>query len=134
MVYGIRMNILISIKPKYVKKIVAGEKKFEYRKRLFKKEVEKIYIYSSSPEKKIIACFSYSGYNVGMPNEIWEKTKHASGITEREFKAYFWNRLTAYALKIKNLIVFENPVDPYSANRNFRPPQSFMYIKHGYEI
>ena len=47
------MDVLISIKPKYVKKIISKEKKYEFRKNIFKKNVDTIIIYTTSPEKKI---------------------------------------------------------------------------------
>jgi len=47
------MNVLLSIKPKYVEKIVNGEKQYEFRKRIFRnKNVRKAFIYSTSPTKK----------------------------------------------------------------------------------
>ena len=52
------MDVLLSIKPKYVKSIIEGEKRYEFRKTIFKnREINRIYIYSSSPVKKIVASF-----------------------------------------------------------------------------
>lgn len=45
-------KILLSIKPKYVKKILNKEKIFELRKNFPKENIDEIYIYSSYPEKK----------------------------------------------------------------------------------
>jgi len=47
-------TILLSIKPKYSKLIFDGSKKFEFRKIIAKKAVDKIIVYSSSPDKVII--------------------------------------------------------------------------------
>ncbi len=52
------MNVLLSVKPKYAEKIVEGTKKYEFRRSIFKRnDIEKVYIYSSSPVSKIIASF-----------------------------------------------------------------------------
>jgi len=52
------MNVLLSVKPKYTEKILEGEKKYEFRRAIFKKQnIEKVYIYSSSPVSKIVAAF-----------------------------------------------------------------------------
>lgn len=48
------MKVLISIKPKFVEQIFAGTKTFELRKKLFKRTVDTIVIYSSSPKKKLL--------------------------------------------------------------------------------
>ena len=36
-----KMNLIISIKPQFVEKILSGEKKYEFRRRIYRKEVEK---------------------------------------------------------------------------------------------
>ena len=56
------MNALISIKPKYVEEIINKNKKYEYRKSIFKKDIDKVYIYSTRPNKQIVGYFKYSGY------------------------------------------------------------------------
>ena len=38
------MNLLISIKPEFVNKILANEKLYEFRKSIFKQKVDKIFI------------------------------------------------------------------------------------------
>ena len=46
--------ILLSIKPEYCRKIFEGTKKYEFRKHLAQNDVEKIVVYSTAPEKKVI--------------------------------------------------------------------------------
>jgi hypothetical protein len=54
--------VLLSIKPKYVKSIIEGDKRYEFRKTIFKnREINRIYIYSSSPVKKIVGTFEIGG-------------------------------------------------------------------------
>ncbi|MDE5767136.1 MAG: ASCH domain-containing protein [Malacoplasma sp.] len=48
-------KILISIKPEYVKNILKGIKKYEYRTKLPKEKISKIIIYCTSPIKKVVA-------------------------------------------------------------------------------
>jgi len=47
------MNALTSIKPKYVEKIISREKTYELRKKIFKREVNNVFIYSTWPEKRL---------------------------------------------------------------------------------
>ena len=49
-------KILLPIKPVYVAKILSGEKKVEYRKKVVA-DVDLILIYASAPIKKIVAEF-----------------------------------------------------------------------------
>lgn len=128
------MNVLLSIKPKYVEKILNGEKKFEFRKIVFKdgKKIEKVYIYSTSPVKKIVAYFTIEKIIEDEPEKLWKKCSNSSGVDRDEFFSYFKNKEKGYAIKINDLEEFEEPVDPKSHNPNFRPPQSFCYTGDGY--
>jgi type I restriction enzyme S subunit len=70
------MNVLLSIKPKYVELIKAGFKKYEFRRKISKKfDGSKVYIYSTSPIKKIIGVFDVKNYvdppQSGMLVEFW---------------------------------------------------------------
>ena len=51
------MNAILSVKPEYAMKILAGEKQYEYRKTIFRRPVEKVYIYASSPVCMIVGEF-----------------------------------------------------------------------------
>lgn len=51
------MNLLLSIKPEFVDKILTHKKLYEFRKSIFKQNVDKIFIYSSYPVKKIVGYF-----------------------------------------------------------------------------
>ena len=74
------MNVILSIKPEFVEKILSGVKKYEYRKTAFKRPVSRVYIYSSSPVKRIVAEFMLETVLSDSPIKIWEKTKDFSGI------------------------------------------------------
>ncbi|AFQ44901.1 hypothetical protein [Desulfosporosinus meridiei] len=123
------LNVLISIKPKYVQEILGGKKKYEYRKSIFKREVDKIYIYSTSPDRKIVGYFKFVGYLKEDPEKIWEITKECSGIDKESFKEYFNNKTHAYAIKIEQLYIFHTPIDPHKVLQNFIAPQSYFYLQ-----
>jgi len=126
------MNVLLSVKPKYAEEIISGRKKYEFRKSIFKREdIKKMYIYSSSPVKKIIAIVDIVGIVSDSPQELWEQYHEDAGISEREFFDYFRNSNTGYAIKISNVQEFPTPIDPY-IDEDFRPPQSFYYLPMSY--
>lgn len=124
------MNVILSIKPKYVKKIIAGEKRFEYRKSVFKQHVERIYIYASSPICRIVGEFSVADIFEGSPENIWLETRQHSGINKQEYDKYFQNHERAYAIKIQTIISYTIPINPYEIDIHFRPPQSFGYYPY----
>ena len=52
------MKVLLSIKPEFVEKIFSGEKRFEYRKSIFKQQnIDTIVIYSTMPVGMIVGEF-----------------------------------------------------------------------------
>lgn len=122
------MNAILSIKPQFVKEIASGKKKYEFRKKGFKKPVQKVYVYATTPVCKIIGEFELGSVLEGNPNKIWALTNQMSGITEDYFKEYYYNKDIAYALEIKSFKPYKEPINPYSALRNFTPPQSFCYV------
>jgi type I restriction enzyme S subunit len=68
------MNVLLSIKPKYAELIKSGFKKYEFRRKFFKKTGGcKIFIYSTSPVKKIIGAFDASTIYEDLPLKIWNR-------------------------------------------------------------
>lgn len=119
--------LLLSIKPEYVEKILQGEKKFEYRKRLAKEDVSYIYVYSTAPSMKVVASVHIEGHLSDSPTALWEKTKAAAGISRAKFRDYFRGCKTAYAYKLGKVEVFESPKN-LSDFGVAVAPQSFVYI------
>lgn len=123
------MNVLLSIKPEYVDRIISGEKKYEFRRtKIITRRVNHVFIYSTAPVKKIIGEMTYSKVIEGSPEEIWDKCQEYSGISKEDYFKYFNNCKKAYAIEIKDIELFDEPIDPYIKFIKFVPPQSFCYI------
>ena len=127
------VNILMSIRPKYVEKIFKLEKKFEYRKMIFKKHISKVFVYSSFPVKKIVGYFTIGKIFKGTPKFIWSITYKESGLNFREFLRYSKYR-EIFALEIQQPFLFSQAIDPFEKIKNFRPPQSFYYLKAQWKV
>lgn len=121
------MNAILSIKPKYVEAILAGKKLVEFRKTNFKQEVEKVYIYSSSPEKKIVGYFVISEVVRATPYQLWQKFKNVAGIEKDSFFNYYKDTDMGYSLCISQLNLFAEYIDPYERIEGFTAPQSYCY-------
>lgn len=119
--------ILLSIKPIYVQRIMDGSKKYEYRKRLAKKDVDVIYIYATSSIKKVVAKARISSRLEGSPKELWNKTKEHAGIEEKAYMGYFKSSKIAYAYGLKDIEVFKEPKDLKDYGVGVAP-QSFAYL------
>ena len=52
------MKVLLSIKPEFVNEMVLGNKKFEYRKSIFKRaDVTDVVVYATKPYGKVVGEF-----------------------------------------------------------------------------
>ena len=130
------MNVLLSIKPKYVEEIMNGNKRYEFRKSIFRcrEDIELVYIYSTSPVMKIVGVFTIETIIEDHPRNLWEKFKEFSGIGEEEFFSYFGGYKKGFAIGIGNVEVFEDPIDPKNFIPGFVPPQSFRYVEQHWRI
>ena len=121
-------KIIISINPEHVNNIINGTKKYEYRTKAAKKDVNKLIIYETMPIKKVVAEAEIVEVLVLDPNALWEKTKEHSGITKNFFDEYFKDRKVAYAYKLGKIKAYDKP----KALTEFglrAAPQSFAYAK-----
>ena len=120
-------RILMSIKPEFVKKILSGEKEFEFRKVCCNDNVKKLIIYSTNPVKKVVGEANIVDIVKGTPFSVWEKTRHKSGITKDFFDKYYDGHKKAVAYKLANVRCYDKP----KKLRDFGisvAPQSFVYL------
>lgn len=120
------MNAILSIKPQFIEEIVAGKKKFEYRKSVFKQPVEKVYVYASAPISKVIGEFQPVDVVIGSPGDVWKETKEFSGITKILFDEYYKGRKIAYAIVIQNFVKYDCQVN---LPKGMHAPQSYCYVE-----
>jgi|WetSurSiteA1Bulk_404760.scaffolds.fasta_scaffold07368_2 predicted transcriptional regulator len=124
------MNVLLSIKPKHAESILSGQKKYEFRKTVFRrKHINTVYVYATSPVKKIVGTFRIGDIIEDQPMILWSQLNEVSGLDEFEFFNYFKNNKIGFAIEIRDVKRFEAPLDPSEVIPDFVPPQSFCYMK-----
>jgi len=123
------MKILLSIKPKYAEKILAGDKLFEYRKIIPKtKKIKTVVIYATKPIGKIVGEFTIDQILSDTPDKLWICTSTYAGLSQATFDNYFKDQKKAFAIKIKSVKRYPNPLDLETLLGKKRPPQSFYYL------
>ena len=120
-------KVLLSIKPEYVQRILAGEKKFEFRKRLANKSVDTIVIYATSPVMKIVGEVKVKGVLEKAPSVLWEQTKKNAGITRKKYREYFFGCKRAFAYELEEVVKYAKEFNLEEIGIN-QAPQSFVYI------
>lgn len=123
------MKVLLSIKPEFVERIFSGEKRFEFRKSLFKRDdVTAVVVYATQPVGRIVGEFEIAEILTDTPEALWRRTSHASGISKSFFDSYFEGRDRAHAIAIGNFRRFEKEIEPSELFADFNAPQGYQYL------
>ena len=120
-------TILLSIKPEYADLIFSGRKKYEFRKHLPRKNVDRIVVYSTSPVQRVIGEVQVLGSFAMTPDSLWEMTKGLSGISQVKYREYFKECTTAYAFQLGQTQLYEAPKTLEEMALK-SAPQSFVYL------
>lgn len=76
------MKVMLSIKPEYVERILSGEKRYEFRRRVFKRtDVDTIVIYETAPVSKVVAEAHIDEIIAGTAWDVWDRTGQQGGIS-----------------------------------------------------
>jgi predicted transcriptional regulator len=127
-------HILLSIRPKYIKEIISGEKQFEFRKKFpcttDNTVSTKIIIYSSKPRMAIVGSFIIEKHLSHEFEQLMESIGANDAYVKR-IGSYFADKKSCHALKISELKMYEHPL-PLSYLRakhnDFCPGQSYRYV------
>ena len=121
-------KILMPINPEYVDEILAGRKKYEYRKIKAKRNnIDKMLIYSTSPIMKVVAEVAIKSIIEESPEALWEMTKHKSGISKDFYNKYYKDKKIAIAYELGEIKKYDNPKSLNEIGIDY-VPQSFVYL------
>ena len=120
-------KMLLSIKPKYVDKILSGEKKYEFRKFHCRKGIDTIVIYATTPMKKVVGEVALLDIIEGNVEHIWNETHNYGGILKKDYTDYYKERGNAIAYQLGEVTVYKEPKMLTDFGLNY-VPQSFAYI------
>jgi predicted transcriptional regulator len=123
-----KKRVLLSIHPEYAEAILAGQKQFEFRRVLFKQDVDQVFIYATCPVARVVGSFQVENIYSEKPPILWKMTKDRGGVTKEKFDSYFGSRPKGFAIKITNPVRFATPRPLSDYVISNIPPQSFRYI------
>lgn len=126
-------DVVLSIKPVYSEKILAGHKTVELRRRfpVSAPSGALAYIYSTSPVKAMVGTASIREVLKLPVEQIWAEFESTAFIERPHFDRYFDGLDHGFALVFDRVKAFSRPL-PLSELREkfgFEPPQSFLYAK-----
>lgn len=122
-------KLLMSINPEHVANILAGKKKFEFRKTKCKEQIDSIVIYSTAPVMKVVAEVEVKDIIEDTPQTVWKRTSSAAGIDKKFFDKYYSGRNIAVAYVLGCVTQFDSPrnLTDYGVKA---APQSYVYIRN----
>ncbi len=124
-------HVLISIKPRYAKKIWCGEKRYEFRRAIPQEHVPlatRFYVYESAPVKRIVGYFVVDAMLGGESLwTLWDATRDYAGIGFEEFCRYFEGAPMKHALHIPFAQKFLFPRELWEIGLK-RAPQNYLYL------
>lgn len=125
-------EILISIKPEYVEKIMNLSKRWEMRKRRPREPGPyRVFIYQTGGGGVVGEFVCDSFQEVG-PSEITKQVLNDTQLTLQEALQYAGG-MTVYLWRIRSLVDYQEP-KPLSMYGLTRPPQSWCYVNEPREV
>jgi predicted transcriptional regulator len=124
-------DVVLSIRPQFAEKILAGTKTVELRRR-FSGAVPPgamACIYSTTPTRALTGTATISAVEKMSIPALWKEYKGAAAIPRPEFDSYFQGVDVGYAILLTSPRSFQRPI-PLSELRSacdFEPPQSYFY-------
>ena|SRR5438552_8294176 len=126
-----QIRALLSIRPAFASAILNGNKRFEFRRRIFAQPVDIILVYVTVPVQRIVAEFKVRAVLSGNPETLWKSTHRYAGIDKKVFLEYFRDAKVGYAIEIGEVRRYAIPFCPVK-RLGITPPQSFTYLHHSF--
>jgi predicted transcriptional regulator len=117
----------LSIKPCYAAAIFSGDKRFEFRRAIFKKDVDVVVVYITSPTSLVFGEFDVTDIISDTVEDLWSRTSRYAGIDRDGFLNYFRGRERGHAIKIGTVRKYPEP-RTLAETFGIRAPQSFVYL------
>lgn len=131
--FRLNRDVVLSIRPRFSARILAGEKTVELRRR-FPVSAPKgtiAYIYSTSPVRAMEGAAEIAGVRKLSVPEIWRRYSSVAFLEKSEFDSYFKGLEQGFALEFENVKPFSKPISLAELRERFEfePPQSYLYAK-----
>lgn len=124
----VKMNVFLLSKPEYAFAIINGTKQHEFRKVMFRRDVDKVVVYATAPYKRIIGYFKVGHIHQGSPQTLWNQFSAHGGIDKKAFFSYFKSRSSGIAIEVKRPVSFLQHKKPQEILSGFTMPNSFKYL------
>jgi len=127
-------RLLMSIKPKFARAIIAGDKRVEIRRSFSSRWTDqRLCIYSSAPDRCLLGEATVLSVITGHPEEIWSSYRAQIGCSRTEFDDYARGSSKLTAIQLGQATRYERPLalsELRALNQgHFSPPQSYRTVR-----
>ena len=128
------LDLLLSIRPKYARQIIQGEKRIELRRRFSEKwRGARVAIYSTDPDRSLLGEATVMEVFRDTPNNIWSEWKDELGCTFEEFSEYSSGKAAIYAIRLGEVTPYVVPIPlsqlEFHLDEDLPVPQSYLSLK-----
>ena len=125
-------TLVLSVKPRFARKLLAGEKTVELRRVLPRraKPGDIIILYSTAPVGVFVGFCYVTEILCESPGALWRRVSGSASVTRAEFFEYFETAKQAIGIVVERPVTFKNGLslrDSREHAPDFAPPQSFRY-------
>lgn len=122
---------LISVKPEYAERILAGSKRVEFRRAAFGRKVTHLVLYATKPTGRLVAMCEVSRVHRGAPAELWKSFGSVGGIGADRYWAYYRGAPDAVAIGIASVRRLADGLTLSDLGIDGPPAQSYRYVDRG---
>ena len=127
-------DLLLSVRPQYMDKILSGTKRVELRRKFSSKWLgHMVNLYASGSVRQMVGRATVNRVVCKAPELIWTEFKNEIGCSREEFDKYTAGANEIYALELTEVTPFRVPVSRCEASELLRdrlvPPQSYCTLE-----
>ncbi|MEM6398147.1 MAG: ASCH domain-containing protein [Bacteroidota bacterium] len=131
--------LVISIRPEYMKLILAGEKSIELRKckPSLPKDDILVALYCTAPVKAVVGFCLLDELIEDSPSSLWGRFSELVGVDKKTYQDYYNNNSKAVGLKLDSVYQLEKELSLDKIREevpNFAPPQTYKYYNLNFLI
>lgn len=120
--------IALAINPIYAHAILAGKKTVEFRRNGVPANIQKIVIYSTKPDQKILGYCDVTKCIIDTPEKLWQYFGKYGHISQHDFSSYYKGCEVGKCYMLENPRSFNLPISLEKCKTFSTPPQSFTYL------
>ncbi|WP_371831742.1 ASCH domain-containing protein [Rhodococcoides corynebacterioides] len=120
----------MSIHPVYAAAIMSGRKTIEFRKRRLADDIATVWVYATTPIRRVIGRFEILEIVEMSPTLLWQQFGKGGCISRGDFDKYYAKHASGVGIRIGTVVELETPLLLADVVLSGVPPQSFLYVQN----